>query len=98
VQLSSMSTTFPQTSSTTASRTQPGPLPTSAAEGAEPGPVEVFATAGRHLRDWPGIPVAVAVAGPDQRLREALRSLRQTTQEGHSNLCATGGTHDQPRY
>jgi hypothetical protein len=39
-------------------------------EGAEPIAVEVLATAGRHARDWPGIPVAVAC--PDQRVREAL--------------------------
>ena len=40
-------------------------------EGAEPGAVEVLATAGRHVRDWPGIPVAVAC--PDPGIREALR-------------------------
>src|SRR5665811_2432110 len=40
-------------------------------EGAEPGAVEVLATAGRHVRDWPGIPVAVAC--PDPWVREALR-------------------------
>lgn len=39
-------------------------------EGANPGAVEVLATAGRHVRDWPGIPVAVAC--PDRRVREAL--------------------------
>ncbi|MBE3076805.1 MAG: hypothetical protein IMZ75_18050 [Actinobacteria bacterium] len=27
-------------------------------EGAEPGAVEALATAGRHVRDWPWIPVA----------------------------------------
>ena len=41
-------------------------------EGAEPVAVEVLATAGRHVRDWPGIPVAVAC--PDPRVREALRA------------------------
>ena len=41
-------------------------------EGAEPGAVGVLATAGRHVRDWPGIPVAVAC--PDPRVREALRA------------------------
>ena len=41
-------------------------------EGADPGPVEVLAAAGRHVRDWPGIPVAVAC--PDPRVREALRA------------------------
>jgi len=40
--------------------------------GAEPGAVEVLATAGRHVRDWPGIPVAVAC--PDPRVREVLRA------------------------
>jgi hypothetical protein len=40
-------------------------------EGAEPGAVEVLATAGRHVRDWPGIPVAVAC--PNSWVREALR-------------------------
>ena len=38
--------------------------------GAEPAAVEVLATAGRHVRDWPGIPVAVAC--PDPQLRQAL--------------------------
>jgi len=41
-------------------------------EGAEPAAVEALATAGRHVRDWPGIPVAVAC--PDPRVREALRA------------------------
>jgi hypothetical protein len=41
-------------------------------EGAEPSAVEVLATAGRHVRDWPGIPVAVAC--PDPRVCEALRA------------------------
>jgi hypothetical protein len=38
------------------------------------GPValEVLATAGRHVRDWPG--TAVAVACPDHRVREYLRA------------------------
>ena len=40
-------------------------------EGAGPGAVEVLATAGRHVRDWPGIPVAVACSNP--WVREALR-------------------------
>jgi len=39
-------------------------------EGAGPVAVEVLASAGRHVRDWPGIPVAVAC--PDPRVREAL--------------------------
>src|SRR5450759_4584891 len=39
-------------------------------EDAEPVAVEVLAMAGRHVRDWPGIPVAVAC--PDPQLREAL--------------------------
>jgi len=39
-------------------------------EGAEQGAAEVLATAGRHVRDWPGIPVAVAC--PDPRVRAAL--------------------------
>jgi len=39
-------------------------------EGAEPAAVAVLATAGRHVRDWPGIPVAVAC--PDPRVRAAL--------------------------
>jgi len=41
-------------------------------DGAEPVAVEVLATAGRHVRDWPGIPVAVAC--PDPLVREALRA------------------------
>ncbi|HEY8821838.1 MAG TPA: ATP-binding protein [Dermatophilaceae bacterium] len=40
-------------------------------EGAEPDAVELLATAGRHVRDWPGIPVVVA--GSKRRVREALR-------------------------
>ena len=40
-------------------------------DGAEPGAVEMLATAGRHVRDWPGTPVAVAC--PHPQVREALR-------------------------
>jgi hypothetical protein len=40
-------------------------------DGADPGAVEMLATAGRHVRDWPGTPVAVAC--PDPQVREALR-------------------------
>jgi hypothetical protein len=39
-------------------------------EDPEPVAVEVLATVGRHVRDWPGIPVAVAC--PDWRVRELL--------------------------
>jgi len=39
-------------------------------EGAEPAAVELLATVGRHGRDWPGIPVAIAC--PDPRVRQAL--------------------------
>lgn len=39
-------------------------------ECAEPVAVEVLATAGRHARDWPGIPVAVDC--PHARVREVL--------------------------
>ena len=38
--------------------------------GVDPGALEVLATAGRHVRDWPGIPVAIAC--PDRQVREAL--------------------------
>jgi len=38
--------------------------------GAEPDAIEVLATAGRHVRDWPGIPVGVAC--PDPQVRAAL--------------------------
>ena len=41
-------------------------------EETDPDAVEVLATAGRHVRDWPGTPVAVAC--PDPRVREALRA------------------------
>ncbi len=41
-------------------------------EGAQRGAVEVLATAGRHVRDWPGTPVAVAC--PDPHVRTALRA------------------------
>jgi hypothetical protein len=40
-------------------------------EGADPSAVQMLATAGRHVRDWPALPVAVAC--PDPRVREALR-------------------------
>ncbi|HYO19029.1 MAG TPA: ATP-binding protein [Dermatophilaceae bacterium] len=40
--------------------------------GAEQVAAEVLATAGRHVRDWPGIPVGVAC--PDPQVREALRA------------------------
>jgi hypothetical protein len=43
-----------------------------ALSGARPVAMEVLATAGRHVRDWPGVPVAVA--SPDPRVREALRA------------------------
>jgi anti-sigma regulatory factor (Ser/Thr protein kinase) len=38
--------------------------------GAEPAALSMLASAGRHVRDWPAIPVAVAC--PDWRVREAL--------------------------
>src|SRR5450631_1237220 len=41
-------------------------------EGTDPDAIEVLATAGRHVRDWPGIPVVLAC--PDPRVREALRA------------------------
>ena len=41
-------------------------------EGAEASAVEVLASLGRHVRDWPGIPVAVSC--PDARVRQALRA------------------------
>jgi len=40
-------------------------------QSADPVAVEVLATAGRHVRDWPGIPVSVVC--PDPRVLEALR-------------------------
>ena len=43
-------------------------------EGAEPGAADVVAAVGRHVRDWPGIPVAVAC--PDPRLRMVLTAHR----------------------
>jgi hypothetical protein len=39
-------------------------------EGAEPDTLEVLAAAGRHVRNWPGTPVAVA--SPDPQVRTAL--------------------------
>ena len=38
--------------------------------GADPSAVELLATAGRHAREWPAVPVAVAC--PDPQVREAL--------------------------
>ena len=43
-----------------------------APEDAQPGAVEWLAMAGRHVRHWPGIPVAVAC--PNPRVREALKN------------------------
>jgi len=40
-------------------------------KGAEQADLEVLATVGRHVRDWSGIPVALA--SPDPRTRKALR-------------------------
>ena len=36
-------------------------------EDPEPGALEMLATAGRHVRDWPGTPVAVACPNPQVR-------------------------------
>jgi hypothetical protein len=44
-------------------------------EGAEAGVVDVLASAGRHARDWPGIPVAVACPDPQLRATLAARPL-----------------------
>jgi len=41
-------------------------------EDAEPDAVEILATAGRHVRDWPGIPVAMACR--DARFLTALKA------------------------
>jgi len=41
-------------------------------EGAEPEAVRVLAAVGRHVREWPGMPVAVAC--PHVRVRDALRA------------------------
>jgi len=41
-------------------------------ERPEPDAVEMLAMAGRHVRDWPAIPVAMAC--PNPRVREALRA------------------------
>ncbi|MDQ1483000.1 MAG: hypothetical protein QOF35_1076 [Actinomycetota bacterium] len=39
---------------------------------AQPEAVEMLARAGRHVRDWPAVPIAVSC--PDLRVREALRA------------------------
>jgi hypothetical protein len=39
-------------------------------EGAEPAAIEALATAGRYVRDWPGMPIAMA--SPDPQVRKAL--------------------------
>jgi hypothetical protein len=41
-------------------------------EGEEPVAVDMLATAGRHVRDWPAIPVVIAC--PDPHVREALHA------------------------
>jgi hypothetical protein len=41
-------------------------------EGADPAAAKALAAAGRHVRDWPGIPVAVAC--PDPQVREVLEA------------------------
>ena len=60
-------------------------LPASSAKSSrswtEPAAVEVLATAGRHVRDWPGVPVSVACLDP--RVRKALRAYPQGP-PGHS--------------
>ena len=45
---------------------------TAMGQGAAPDAVEVLAAAGRHVRDWAAIPVAVAC--PDSQVREALQA------------------------
>jgi hypothetical protein len=45
---------------------------TAVSEGAEPGAVEMLATVGRHVRNWSGIPVAVAC--PDRQVRAKLNA------------------------
>jgi hypothetical protein len=45
-----------------------------ARESEEPFAVDMLATAGRHVRDWPAIPVVVVC--PDPQVREALRAHR----------------------
>ena len=40
--------------------------------GAETGAAAALATAGRHVRDWPGIPLAMSC--PDPRVRDVLRA------------------------
>jgi len=99
VQVSSKSTTFPQTSTTTASCAQPGPLPTSR-------PSSQRKQSGSPAA---GPQVSVSTPAMDQvvvpdpwRVRDVVQNLDraiqlQMTQEGHSNLCLTGRTHDQPR-
>jgi hypothetical protein len=65
---------------------------------ADPVAIEVLATAGRHVRDWPGIPVAVAC--PDPLVRDALRvhplGRHLTTAESlHSAITAVLATPHQ---
>jgi hypothetical protein len=43
-------------------------------DGGDPAAFEVLATAGRHVRDWPGVPVVVAC--PDPKVRSALAAHR----------------------
>lgn len=43
-------------------------------ESEEPFPVDTLATAGRHVRDWPAVPVVVVC--PDPQVREALHAHR----------------------
>lgn len=43
-----------------------------AVAGVDPDAIELIAQVGRHVRDWPGIPVAMAC--PDLLVREALRA------------------------
>jgi hypothetical protein len=44
-------------------------------EGAEPAAIEVLAAAGRHVRDWPGIPVVLASQDPQVRSALAAHDL-----------------------
>lgn len=53
-------------------------------EGTDPGAVQMLATAGRHVFDWPGVPVAVVC--PDPQVREALSAHPQA---GHLIVTAS---------
>jgi len=56
--------------------------------GAEPAAVEALATAGRHVRDWSGVPIGVATADPLVRMALRAHPLGRRLIASESLFCA----------